>query len=88
MEKIEIRSLSLRASLVIQFRETPTAFVRNSARRNRAAFSSMYFITCNRRAVDEREKRESREEIRRSIAQHMDRVTRDALLTQANRVHC
>jgi len=56
MEKIEIRSLSLRASLVIQFRETPTAFVRNSARRNRAAFSSMYFIMRNRRAVDEGEK--------------------------------
>lgn len=55
-EKIEIRSLSLRASLVIQFRETPTAFVRNSARRNRAAFSSMYFIMRNRRAVEERER--------------------------------
>lgn len=60
MEKIEIRSLSLRASLVIQFPETPTAFVRNSARRNRAAFSSMYFIMRNRRAVDEGEEGEGR----------------------------
>lgn len=54
MERIEIRSLSLGASLIIQFRETPTAFVRNSARRNRAAFSSMCFIMRNRCAIEER----------------------------------